>query len=104
MPRKESKVAPEGIGPVRHYDEFGSRELTVADLYRIFEKRLDRMDKHLGRVSEYTGMLRATNQRLYGLEHKARQPCLATETDVKPRHQDLHAYGGCCSRPCESRG
>ena len=41
MPRKQGKAAFEGIRPVPHHDEFGSREPTMADLYRIFEERFD---------------------------------------------------------------
>ena len=42
------------------------------------------MDKNLDRISELTGMLRATNKRLAGLEHEARQSRLATEAGVEP--------------------
>ena len=50
----------------------------------MFEERFDRMGKHLDMMSERTGMLRATNKRLAGLEHEARRPCLATEANVEP--------------------
>ena len=43
--------------------------------------RFDRRDKKLGQLTE---KIRETNQRLSGLEHKARQPRLATEADVEP--------------------
>ena len=42
------------------------------------------MDKNLDRTLELTGRLRATNHRLAGLEHAARQPRLAAEADVEP--------------------
>ena len=81
-PQKQGKSFPEGNGPVPHHDEFGSREPTMADVYRMFEE-LDRMDKSLDMISELTGMLRTANKRLAGLENKARQPRLATEADVE---------------------
>ena len=55
IPRKKSKSVPEANDPV-----------------------LDRMSESTDRL------LRATDQRLAGLEHDARQPHLATEADVKP--------------------
>ena len=62
MPRKWSKAVPEGNDLAPHHDEFGSREPTLADTYRMFEEWFDRMDKNLDRMSELTGMLRATNK------------------------------------------
>ena len=50
----------------------------------MFEEKIDRMDKNLDRMSELAGMLRATNQRLAGLEHEARRSRLATKADVEP--------------------
>ena len=84
MPRKWSKAVPKGNGPVPHHDQFGSQKPTMVDLNRTFEVKIDRMDKNLDRMSELTGMLRATNQHSAGLPHEARQPRLATETDVEP--------------------
>ena len=45
MPRKESETALEGNGPVPQQEEFGSGELTLADVYRLFEERFDRQLK-----------------------------------------------------------
>ena len=43
MPRKQNKAVPEGSGPVRHHDEFGSYgEPTMADLHRMLEENFDR--------------------------------------------------------------
>ena len=67
----------------------------MADLYRMLKKNFDRMDKNLDRIwshfdqqnktsVELTDEMRATNERLAGLEHEARQPRLATEADVEP--------------------
>ena len=53
----------------------------MADTYRMFEERFDRMDKNLDRMLELTGMLRVTNKRLVGLDQEARQPLLATVAD-----------------------
>ena len=41
MPRKESEAVPEGNGPVPQQEEFGSSELTLADVYRLFKERFD---------------------------------------------------------------
>ena len=83
MPCKQGKAIPEDNGPIPYQDKFGSREPTMADVYRIFEERFDRMDKNLERVSEFTGILRATKKRLAGLEQDARQPRLAAVADVE---------------------
>ena len=64
----------------------------MADIYRLFEGRYDRQlnrmkshfdqqDKKLDELIEKT---REINQRFAGLEHGARQPCLAMEADVTP--------------------
>ena len=50
MPRKEGKPGPKGNGPVPHNDEFGFREPTMADLYRLIEGRLDKSDRSLERM------------------------------------------------------
>ena len=95
MPRKKSKAVPEGNGPVPQHDEIGCGEPTMAGLYRMIQNNLDRMDKNFDRMSSYldrqhkqlvklTEKLGATNQHLAGLQHKARQPRVATEADVKP--------------------
>ena len=42
MPWKESEAVPESNGPVPQKVEFGSGEHTLADLFRLFGKTLDR--------------------------------------------------------------
>ena len=42
MPRKQGKDVPKGNDPVPHYDEFGSDEPTMVDLYRMLEESFDR--------------------------------------------------------------
>ena len=39
MPRKWSKAAPEGNGPVPQQYDFGSDQPTLADVYRLFVKK-----------------------------------------------------------------
>ena len=81
MPQKKNKAVPDCNGLVPYHDEFGSDQLTMADLYRIIKERFDRSDKQFDELAEN---IRVTNQRLAGLEHEARQPRLAKETDVEP--------------------
>ena len=81
MPRIKSKAVPEGNGPVPHHDEFGFDEPTMADLYRMIKERFDRSDE---KFDERTETMKATNQRLAGLQDGARQSCLAKEADVEP--------------------
>ena len=56
MPRKESEPVPEGSGPVPQQEEFGSGELTLADVYRLFEERFDscfdRRDRKLDKMAD----------------------------------------------------
>ena len=87
----------------------------LADIYRLFKKRLDRslnliknyfdqQDKKLDELMERTREIR---QRLAGLEQEARQPRLATEADVptdkqtRKRTEDAGAgqakHGDSCS-------
>ena len=92
MPRNWSKAAPEGNGPAPHQKEFGPDQPTLADVYRLFEERLDRQlklresrfdqqDKKLDELMEKT---REPRQRSASLEHEdAQQPRLVMEVDVK---------------------
>ena len=75
------KAVLEGNDPARHHAEVGPGELTMADLYRMMTDRFDRSDNQF---DKRTGNMRVTNQRLAGLEHDARQVCLAKEADVEP--------------------
>ena len=81
MSRNESKAVPESNGPAPH-DDYGYGEPTMAELYRMLKERSDRMDKnfdrmtsHFGRqekkLDELIGKMRATNQRLAGLQRQA---------------------------------
>ena len=45
MPRKESEPVSEGNGPVPQQEEFGSGELTLVDVYRLFKERFDKQLK-----------------------------------------------------------
>ena len=71
MPRKESEAVPEGNGPVRQQEKFGSGQLTLVDTYRKIEVWDRKMDE----------ITRLLEQHLASLEQDARQPCLATEAD-----------------------
>ena len=63
-----------------------SDQPTLADVYRrfeeIFERRLEGVKSHLDIIDELANEMRATKQRLIGLEHDARQPRLTMEADV----------------------
>ena len=79
MPRKESKVVPEGNdGPVPQQEEFGSGQPTLADVCRMFKERPDKSDR---RPKKLSGETKKTDQRLASLEQDARQPRLAMEAD-----------------------
>ena len=57
-------------------------------LKESFDRQLSRMKSHFDRQNkmfdELTKKMRASSQRLAGLQHEARQPRVATEADVKP--------------------
>ena len=115
MPRNWSKAVPEGNGPVPQHDEFGPDQLTLTDMYRLFEERFNRQlnrmrtyyDQQDGKLDELIEMAKETKQRLAGLEHYARQPRLAMEADVtsdkktRKRTEDAAAdrakHGDSCS-------
>ena len=42
MQQNQGKAVPEGDGPVPRHDKFGPDQPTLADIYRLFEERLDR--------------------------------------------------------------
>ena len=90
MPRKESEAVPEGNGPVPQQQELGSGEPTLTDVYRLFEERFDTQQKKMD--SFFDGMASCfdrwnrkldeiLDQHVTSLEHGARQPRLAMETD-----------------------
>ena len=86
IPRNRNKAVPEGNDPVPQYDKFRPDQPTLADIYRLFEERLDRKlnlrKSHFDQLGELMEYTRETNQRLAGLEHDIQQPRLAMETDV----------------------
>ena len=45
LPRKESEPVSKGNGPVPQQEEFGYGELTLADVYRLFEEKFDKQLK-----------------------------------------------------------
>ena len=45
MLRNESEAVSEGNGLVPQQEEFRSGELTLVDVYRLFEERFDRQHK-----------------------------------------------------------
>ena len=55
MPRKESEAVLEGNGPVPHQEEFGSDQPTLADVYRIIKKLLDKSGRKLDDLRIKTG-------------------------------------------------
>ena len=88
MPRKESKPVPEGNdGPVRQQEEFGSGQLTLAGVYRLFKQRFDQSDSYCDRMKNHFDQLkkldemaeemRVVGQRVSSLEQDVRQPRLA---------------------------
>ena len=79
MPRNWSEAIPEGNGPVRQQEKFGSDPPTLADVYRRIEELFDRPDTKSEKLAK---VMRATEQRLAGQEQNARQPCLAMEADA----------------------
>ena len=85
MPWKQGKAIPKGDGPIPHQHEFESRKPTMmADFFRMFEERFDRMNKNLDKT--FDGLMEKTRdrkQRLAGLEHEARQPRLAMGADIE---------------------
>ena len=76
MPRKWSKVVLKGDGPVLH-DEVEPDQPTMAGVYRMIEEIFDKPDRKLDELAE---KMRATRQRLAGLEQDARQPRLDRQT------------------------
>ena len=76
-----------GNGPVSQDRSRLLSGIAIAEICRIvsgaLDKSFDEMEKNLDRMSEITDrLLRAIYQRLAGLKHDARQPCVATGTDA----------------------
>ena len=82
MPRNWTKAVPKGNGPVPQ-PEFGPDQPTLADMYRFFERRLDRqLNRMKSHFDELTEKIIETRHRSASLEQDARQPRLATEVDL----------------------
>ena len=85
MLRKENEAVPEGNGPARQQEEFGSDQPMLADLYRLFEERFDRqlkiMKSCFEKMDEISEDQRSMDQLLTHLEHDARQPRLVMEAN-----------------------
>ena len=85
MPRKESEAVPEGNSPVPQQEEFGSGEPTVADVYRLFEEGLRKMDSYFDRwnrkLDEILDEMRVMGPHVTSLEQDAWQPRLAMKAD-----------------------
>ena len=88
MLQKESKAVPEGNGPVPQKEEFKCGQLTWGDVYRMMKQAFDRWDRKLDEMlknmEEYIEKRTSIDQRLTHLEHGARQPRLAMETNGFP--------------------
>ena len=90
MPRKQGKAVPGGNDPGLHHVEFGSDQLTLADIHRQFEQRFDKQlnlvkspfDQQDAKLEGLIKKTKETRQCSAGLEQDARQPRLATEADV----------------------
>ena len=80
MPRNRSTAVPEGNSLIRH-DEIGPDQPMLADIYRMIEEVFDKSDRKLDELADE---MRATKQRLAGLEQVAWQPRLVMEADVPP--------------------
>ena len=70
MPLNWSKAFPEGNGPAPQQEQFGSDQLTLGDVYRLFEVSFDRQLKTMDELADE--IMRATKQRFAGLEHGGR--------------------------------
>ena len=86
MPRMENRAVPEGNGLVPQQEEFGSGKPTLADFYRLFDKKNDRSGRKLEKLSDE---MRVMSQRVSSLEQDARQSRLAMEVDGQPLYCTL---------------
>ena len=83
IPWKKSRALPEGNGPIPQdtSELFGG--ITQEEIRRIMSEALDKSFDNLSKLKpENLKDMRATRQRLAGLEQDTRQPHIATETDV----------------------
>ena len=87
MPRKESKVVPEGNGSVPQQEEFGSGQPTLADVYRMTEELFGKSDRYLDSIKRHFDQqekkldefMEMVDQRVASLEQDAQQLRLAME-------------------------
>ena len=85
MPRNESEAVPEGNSPDPQQETFVSGEPTLADVYRVFEKGLKKINIYFDRwnrkLDEISDEKRSMDKHVTSLEQDARQPSLAMEAD-----------------------
>ena len=119
MPRKESEAATEGNVPVPQQEEFGSGEPTLADIYRLFEERFDKQQKRMDsffdgmnscfdrrnrKLYETSDETRVMGEHVTSLEHGARQPRLAMETDGRANTKTQERTEGAATAVQAMRG
>ena len=97
MQSMQGKTVPEGNGPVPQQDAFGSNQLTLADVYRMFEERLDsQLNRAKSRFDELTAF------------SKPKVRCSAATSSHGGRRyirqEDSQAYGGLCCRTSNKWG
>ena len=108
VPRKKSKVVPEGNGPVFQDASGLLGGITLEEILQIWSEVLDKsFDNFCELDPENPKEMRATRQRLAGLEQDVRHPRLVTEADVptdtkiRKRTEDAAAdqakHGDSCS-------
>ena len=71
MLREASEAVPEGNSPVPQKEELGSGQLTLGDLYRLFEERFDRQLKRM--VSFFDRMDDRLNKQLDEIPEEIRK-------------------------------
>ena len=82
IPRKVCEAVPEGNCPIPQQEEFGSGELTLADMYRLFEEKFDIQQKRMyKKLDEILDEMRKMDEHVTRLEHGARQPRLDMKAD-----------------------
>ena len=76
MPRKESKVVPEGNGPVHQRKKLGSGQPTLEGVYRGLEQGFRKVDSYLDQMNrklkEITDEKKSMDQHETSLEQDAR--------------------------------
>ena len=81
----ESKAVPKGNVPIPQDTSGLLGGIPLEEIRQMMSEALDKpFDSLYGLKPESPKKMRATDQRLAGLKHNARQPCLAMEVDVPP--------------------